>query len=548
MARQRSKQNPSENTERVSPFSQISDDYSDDFEDFDEERDDGDESNSRYNARALDDFDDDYDDYDDEDEIYDDEDEYDSGALDAIKGKFALGRKKGGSSGGGNGGNRGGNGILGSIKAFLGTMPGKIVAGAIALLLIVLIALVVVKLFVMPKADDTADQPGSALQTPSPTAQVVFGPADTTGGGDADGNTGAIFMPDGSEVEETATAVPEATATPLPIILTNTPTPSPTPTPEPTPTPTPEPSPTPSPSPTPRVDIATGAANREANLRETATSNGKVKDTVQKGKTVTIHEALYDKDGKIWYALTVDDDAVTGFMRDYVIDVDGEKPMPKEPEEEEEADSGLAPVGDDAETGSGTNGRTNRAANLREAIGGAVLKQLPKGEKIVVISKEKDKSGNLWYNVRTQDGTEGAMRDYVVTLDKDVKIEDKKAEATPAPETADEEDEKTDDGAQAENSAASSGGLENLLDREVIAEATTDRAANVREKPIANATVVRQLSEGVKLHVLAVYEDADGKIWYEVVTTTGKTYGFVRDYVVWTRGLDKDIKPLTYSE
>ena len=82
---------------------------------------------------------------------------------------------------------------------------------------------------------------------------------------------------------------------------------------------------------------------------------------------------------------------------------------------------------------------------------------------------------------------------------------------------------------------------------EVVGKVTTNRAANVREKPSSSAKVVRQLSQGNKLNVLGRYEGADGEIWYEVVTTSGKTYGFVRDYVVYVTEMDRDLETQTYT-
>lgn len=77
----------------------------------------------------------------------------------------------------------------------------------------------------------------------------------------------------------------------------------------------------------------------------------------------------------------------------------------------------------------------------------------------------------------------GYMRDYVVTLDSDASTESANGGTTSATETS----------------------TENLQDREVIGKATTNRAANVREEPLANAKVVRQLGNGMELQILAKY-------------------------------------------
>ena len=72
--------------------------------------------------------------------------------------------------------------------------------------------------------------------------------------------------------------------------------------------------------------------------------------------------------------------------------------------------------------------------------------------------------------------------------------------------------------------------------------------ANVREEPLANATVVRQLGNGMELQILAKYAGVKEETWYEVVTASGKTHGFVRDYVVYVTKLDKNAPTLTYEK
>ena len=87
-----------------------------------------------------------------------------------------------------------------------------------------------------------------------------------------------------------------------------------------------------------------------------------------------------------------------------------------------------------------------------------------------------------------------------------------------------------------------------ILDREVIGKAKTNRAANVRSKPDSGAKLVRQLSKRIDLLILDQYQDAKGNIWYEVSTETGKTHGFVRDYLLDVTQIDKAIGPKTYGE
>ena len=156
-------------------------------------------------------------------------------------------------------------------------------------------------------------------------------------------------------------------------------------------------------------------------------------------------------------------------------------------------------------------------------MGGKVLVQLKKGTKVNIYEQTTDKKGNVWYKAQAQNGAKvGYLRDYVVTLDK---------------------------GAGTTGSSASTAAAaEDLQDREVIGKATTNRAANVREEPLANATVVRQLGNGMELQILAKYAGVKEETWYEVVTASGKTHGFVRDYVVYVTKLDKNAPTLTYEK
>ena len=58
---------------------------------------------------------------------------------------------------------------------------------------------------------------------------------------------------------------------------------------------------------------------------------------------------------------------------------------------------------------------------------------------------------------------------------------------------------------------------------------------------------MRQLSQGNTLNIFARYKDDKGLIWYEVATESGKTQGFVRDYVVNVISIDKDAETMTYE-
>ena len=474
---------------------------------------------SPYQNISDDEYEDDYDDtYDD----YDDEEAYTSSSV-----------KKGARKGGGN---------------FGGTA--KLLVAVIVLLVVILIALVIVRAVLSKKTTQPDNvQPKASVDTiPEQTtipAPIVFGPTvDVTeepiqnGDGSLatdDWDTGyqddtAVETPEPTAVP-TPTPTPEPTDTPLPIILTNTPTPTPEPTATPTPSPSPTPSPTPEPTPTPVANIGTGTVNRDAKLRADTSANAKVKKTIKKGESVTIHEAKTDSTGKLWYYLTVDDSRDEGWMRDYVVTTATKisASASDKTTASDAADSSETTVS--AETSGGNEviatGKTNRAANLRQTMGGKVLVQLKKDTKINIYEQLTDTKGNVWYQAQAQNGTKvGYMRDYVVTLDSDVSTESANGGTTSATETS----------------------TENLQDREVIGKATTNRAANVREEPLANAKVVRQLGNGMELQILAKYAGVKEETWYEVITASGKTYGFVRDYVVYVTKLDKNAPTLTYEK
>ena len=447
----------------------------------------------------------------------------------------------------------------------------KLLSVVIVLLVIVLIALVIVKFALgSKKAPITVPSPTDTPQTEQTTSpsSIVFAPisqatnaptADTAYtnepdlGGYEDDN--AYNGDEGFEVKateepvvetpepviqntaapviatSTPTAEPQPTGTPLPIILTNTPTPTPEPTATPTPSPTPEPTATPTPSPTPVADLATGTVNRDANLRANAASNAKVKKTIKKGESVTIHETKLDSTNKVWYYLTVDDTNDEGWMRDYVVTTADGLTKPTATPKAEAASATPTPAAAETESSAANEeiiatGKTNREANLRKVMNGKVITQLKKNKTVEIYEILKDKKGNTWYRVKPQgSSTEGYVRDYVITLDGSVS-----------------------GGTSGTSTGTTAAEQPNLLDRDVIGRALTNRAANVREKPLSNATVVRQLGNGTKLQILAKYAGVKEETWYEVVTESGKTYGFVRDYVINVTKLDKNAPTLTYEQ
>jgi len=427
----------------------------------------------------------------------------------------------------------------------LSSLPAKIILGVIILLVVALAALLAMRLLRKPGSQLPSgdENPVVMVETTDAPAAIVFAPVEET--------------PEPTQAPTPEpTDTPEPTATPLPIILTNTPTPSPTATPTPTPTPTPVPTPTPTPAPTKVPELSKGEVNRNANLRESANANGKVKQTVKDGEAVTIHEAVLDKTGKVWYGLTVDDLEITGWMRDYVVDAEEAiaaptytpKPEATPGADEEKTDEEKAESLAINEKAIGT-GKTNKDANVRKIMNGKVLTQLRKGRRVDILSVKLDKNGDLWYEVQPQGlSTIGFVRDYLITLDRGVELilptaaptATPKAKATPEAEDEAEEDVSAEDEAEKEEQ-------ENILDREVIGRAKTNRTANVRVKPASGAKLVRQLNKGNWLHILAVYEDKSGAIWYEVSTESGKTSGFVRDYVVELHELNEGVEAKAYE-
>lgn len=446
---------------------------------------------------------------------------------------------------------------------FLSTTRGKVMLGVVAALLIIVLALIAVMVFGQKDEAQTQELPGASavVATEPPTAtqapaSIVFAPTvqataeqlptdEPTEEPTKEPTQAPVIVVEATPTaaptaQPTATptasptAEPEPTDTPLPIILSNTPTPSPTPTATPTPSPSPTPTPSPKPTPTPVVELGTGETNRDAKLRESASSSGKVKKTIKKGQAVTIHNAVLDKDGKVWYELTVDDLATDGFMRDYVVDVEGEIAVPtaepkatatpkagEEQKVEATAEPNAAAIG---------TGKTNRDANVRKIMNGKVLVTLRKGKAVDILSVKMDKNGNLWYEIQPQgSSTVGYARDYVITLDEGVELD--VPTPTPAPTATPKAEEEEKPAAQTEETAQET--------RETIGQAKTNRAANVRETPSSGAKLVRQLSKGNTLNIYAKVEDAKGNLWYEVATESGKTKGYVRDYVVNILSIDK---------
>ena len=502
-------------------------------------------------AEDEDDFTEDYD-----DEAYDDArytgsrgDEFDEDEDDAYSGYRSYRSRDDG------------RGILsfgdGSLIDFVGTVQGKILLSAIALLLVILIGLVVWQFTAGAPSGDG----GQNLPTAEPTNDPAFGSSgdawatlpdeeedhSSVFGGEPDDDDGGydeptppaslVFSPAGNTTDD---STPEET--PLPIILSNTPTPEPSATPTPAPTATPEPTASPVPSPTPEVIVGTGKTNREANVRRAM--NGKVIVQLHKGQGVNILEVLQDKSGDTWYLIRTQSGNTTGYVRDYLITLDeaiaasASEAAETKAEESATSEPTATPAASADVIGTG---KTNREANVRRAMNGKVIVQLRKGRAVNILEVLQDKSGDTWYRIRTQSGnTTGYVRDYVITLDKGVELPG--AQSTAAPQEQSDETASVEEAPQAEATLTPQ---QALLEREVIGRAKTNREANVRAKP--DGKVARQLSKGVDLLVLEKF-NYKGNVWYEVCTTTGRTHGFVRDYVINVTGMDKDYPAKEYAE
>lgn len=469
MAKRREQPENLEQTKRISPYQQIDEDYEDD------------------DQHAVDST-------------------YDDAYADEYHGGYDDEEEQSGQSGG-----------------FFSSRIGRIAVLLIALLLLVLLGLVAIRFLSKPEESKpllsavNTLSPADPTPTPAPTS-VVFAPVIDAG------ETPEPTEAPTQRPTATPTKVPEPTATPLPIILTNTPTPSPSPTPTPSPSPTLAPTSTPEPTPTPLAEIGKGKVNRSANLRASASSNGKVKQTVKKGEAVTIHETLLDKSGKVWYNLTIDDQAVSGWMRDYVVDLEDKlakptyTPKPEATPGKEAPAETAAPETENEDAAPEEDviavGKANRDANIRKSMNGTVLGTVKKGKTVSVHEVLKDKSGNVWYRLSVDDSDQtGYMRDYVIDLKDDAKLE-----------------------------------VVTSVEKASVGTAKTNRAANVRRTPTSDGKVVRQLSEGVKVYITGKYKDAHDQIWYQISTESGNTTGFMRDYVLDSVKLDEGVETQTYTE
>ncbi|MBQ7486245.1 MAG: SH3 domain-containing protein, partial [Clostridia bacterium] len=278
-------------------------------------------------------------------------------------------------------------------------------------------------------------------------------------------------------------------------------------------------------------------------------------------RKVNILAAREDKKGKLWYEVQPENSTKTGFVQATLITLDdgytisGPTVTPT-PDVSAVSAAGTETTELTAETtpeaaassewpeGTIASGLINHDANLRKVKGGTVITQLRKGRRVYIFSAEKDKKDRLWYEVQPKNSKNtGYVLATLVNLDKGtviegvtdvadaeatpVKIETPATDLTPAPTATPEPVE--------------------LADRDIIGRAVTNRAANVRETPTANGRLVRQLSRGVEVNVLGVFTN-NGDKWYEVVTPSGKTHGFVRDFILDINVLDLNVPETVWKE
>ena len=177
------------------------------------------------------------------------------------------------------------------------------------------------------------------------------------------------------------------------------------------------------------------------------------------------------------------------------------------------------------------HGVTLKSANLRTSASGSakVRKKVKKGEALTVHDAVTDSQEHKWYYITLDDtGTTGWMRDYLIELT------DAQPDALGGAPAASAEPQGTAAAVTASGKAE-------------IGRARTNRPANIRKKPITNAGIVKQVSEGTQLIIVGrvSYQDIE---WFEVETTSGKVHGYVRRYTLNVQSLDENAEVEPYRE
>ena len=306
--------------------------------------------------------------------------------------------------------------------------------------------------------------------------------------------------------------------------------------------------------------IATGKTNHDANLRKIM--NGTVLLQLRKGRRLNILSARTDKKGRLWYEVKPENSSKTGFVLASLINLDkgyvisdptdasasalaaAESPAAAETVNETPEPAESAEPAEEFQEEPIGSGVTNHDANLRKVKGGTVLTQLRKGRKVTIFAAETDKKGRLWYKVQPSNSTRiGYIMSNLIDLDTPLDTDtesasDQTAGSTPVPTAAPQ---------TAALLPTASPVPEEIQDRDIIGRAVTNRASNVRATPTSNGQLVRQLSRGIDINIVGVFSN-NGEVWYEIVTQSGKTHGFVRDYVLNISLLDSTITPTAWEE
>ncbi|MBQ8092653.1 MAG: SH3 domain-containing protein [Clostridia bacterium] len=290
--------------------------------------------------------------------------------------------------------------------------------------------------------------------------------------------------------------------------------------------------------------IATGRTNHDANMRKIM--NGTVLLQLRKGRKVDILSARNDKNGKLWYEVRPDGSTKTGFVQASLINLDSgytiDEPTVTATPEASAASAAATP---DLPDGTIGTGRINHDANLRKVKSGTVITQLRKGRRVYIYEAEDDKNGRTWYKVQPYNSSQtGYVLSTLVTLDKGVEIS---TPASSAPEVTGFESPDPDSGDTVSPEPTAPPAPEDLADRDIIGRAVTNRAANIRSTPTANGKLVRQLSRGVEVNIVGIFTNSGDK-WYEIATPSGKTHGFVRDYVLDVNTLNNDVPVNEWEE
>ena len=302
--------------------------------------------------------------------------------------------------------------------------------------------------------------------------------------------------------------------------------------------------------------IATGRTNHDANMRKVM--NGSVITQLRKGKKVSVLSARLDKKGKLWYEIQPDGSKKTGFVQSqlitldqgYSIDVPTVTPTP----ESETGESETVKAASDWPEGTIATGKINHDANLRKVKGGTVLTQLRKGRVVYIQDAETDKTGKLWYHVIPKNSNKtGYVLSTLVNVDGGIVLEPSNEQSqttttvTPVPAQETSSAAKAEATTTPQPTPTATAVPVALVDRDIIGTTVTNRAANIRETPTNNGKLIRQLSKGVELSILGEFT-TNGDLWYEVITSSGKTHGFVRDYVLNIQSIQDGIVPTVWED